>query len=1181
MPKSDDDEYSSGGDSTGSEVTRRPRKKRRTTAATTRQTRSNSASGSGQAPTVLVRVRKANNKPKKKRNNTKPSGSARASNKKNATSVSQEEDEQDSPAPTMLLPPFAPTGNSLKTPTDPVEGKPGLFADSDLKKVGYAIYVEFGVLYCQLCNFNPQTAHHLKEPVGICSENALNHTRDHHGNVVNTALKANSAILRGIKDNYDVWKGPRSEFSAPIPRSIIAPNPNLKIVRAGDKGVLLEACAYCDGPFPTIWANTTGRWNHLAKAHNGKAASDRDYLPARAVAAAQTFHSQGGYVRYFQVDSSLALPATNHSESASDAGSENASAAAAQMYISYITRSSATSSEVMGSGHGLTRETSFIYRHGWSGELAGFLVLPIMGLVAEPGRKDVLYPVETACELLFRRYLLCIRSATPAILHSWMDTDAQKNRYTKAFNAVTEDATIRNYSLIFAKLVCLAVRSAELLDTNPDQHRAAGRYVPNLPNPQRLAAKAVLSALKPALVMEELMSAIQNLALTFFAPQDAESIGVDRFNNITYTYVMLRSVNRDTSFQPTKNLVYSTSALQYLFRASLLYQATEESKKSPRRNKEIFEFYSKFLVINDMMYPFGTLKCLRQQMIVDVSRNRGMQDFHWLDTAMTQAKYKGHNFTIFMIIEMCQAMLNDTELFLAKEVLFDIPLEELGFLEPDFGSLQDTLEETKLGYSVWTDDSNQGILDMRHALAHAFITHPKLKGHFWRDKLPDGRPLFFEGPRREWLEKLGEFQLRLMGCTHVWGGQPRRASEHTNMLNVNLRGRPRSLMAMLDLFIFILGYSKTTAITMEDRKDVHALPPRVNRMLFILNAFIRPLAVQWVAELFDDPKETEQELAISPSPELAANPSPEPATNPSPEPVEHSSNDPEPTSDQEPARSSRSRRSSKKAVQQDADSAVPDMDVSQADDDDMYIEDLDDADSDYEMDLELLAVANELGLEAEELAAGEADQRVQQLNRPALSSESLRPSQIQSEMTFARNGKKFVTQDLSNIIGKYTLKYVGKEWGVAPWRHITAALQRGKLGYDLDDDTPVLEDTFMDLQRGHSTRVSHAMYAVQEDDRNLSSSTSILKYIEASQKLHAFLEGKPVVQAVSRAENIEKKVDAVQTRISGVETRVKEMSQHIEVIQVQNAELKAQNEELRSQNAELLGLVRGLVAKIA
>jgi hypothetical protein len=61
-------------------------------------------------------------------------------------------------------------------------------------------------------------------------------------------------------------------------------------------------------------------------------------------------------------------------------------------------------------------------------------------------------------------------------------------------------------------------------------------------------------------------------------------------------------------------------------------------------------------------------------------------------------------------------------------------------------------------------------------------------------------------------------------------------------------------------------------VTGADRTDVHALPPRITRLFFILNALIRPLAVQWVKELFDpvipaakDIEEVEDHIANDPS----------------------------------------------------------------------------------------------------------------------------------------------------------------------------------------------------------------------------------------------------------------------------------------------------------------------------
>jgi hypothetical protein len=89
---------------------------------------------------------------------------------------------------------------------------------------------------------------------------------------------------------------------------------------------------------------------------------------------------------------------------------------------------------------------------------------------------------------------------------------------------------------------------------------------------------------------------------------------------------------------------------------------------------------------------------------------------------------------------MAQTVVQRTEDILFSEVLFGIPLAELGFTEPDFFTLRDVLGEAGNRYSLWRDPANAQLHKMHHSLIHAFTLHDKLNGHFWVTTLPDGSP---------------------------------------------------------------------------------------------------------------------------------------------------------------------------------------------------------------------------------------------------------------------------------------------------------------------------------------------------------------------------------------------------------------------------------------------------------
>jgi hypothetical protein len=96
---------------------------------------------------------------------------------------------------------------------------------------------------------------------------------------------------------------------------------------------------------------------------------------------------------------------------------------------------------------------------------------------------------------------------------------------------------------------------------------------------------------------------------------------------------------------------------------------------------------------------------------------------------------------------------------------------------------------------------------------------------------------------------------------------------------------------------------------------------------------------------------------------------------------------------------------------------------------------------------------------------------------------------------------------LSNVLCNLTHEYLGICLGLSEWGHVCIAVQQDHLGLV---DNPNVGDTFFDLQTSHSGRVSKAYYAVTDLDHNLMGVDSILKYIQASLCLHAWLNDEPI-----------------------------------------------------------------------
>ncbi|KAG9098959.1 hypothetical protein FS749_002477 [Ceratobasidium sp. UAMH 11750] len=1035
-----------------------------------------------------------------------------------------------------------------RLPKEPVANMPGVYTDETLRKLGLGLLNDHGVLYCTLCSFDPKLAKPTSKQdriIGFNLDSVRRHITEVHQETVNTRLKEISQALNDL-NQYAVWKRPTRTSLPPAPSTIVPAFPFLRTFHDA------FACGNCKGPKPAFIAvSKSVKSSHLQKAHKLTGIEDPKARAWRRVDAAQTFQSSSSYLRHFKVDVSAPRASANSMLGAS----ADEKAKVAQAYINQVVQASEEAETLMGPAHGLGRENPFLNRQGWTGHLAGRNWHDLVALVLGSEGLQGFDQIPAACLRLVERQQVVIGTATPRLLRAWLDTDVHMTSYHKLFGTLKSPKTLKRYARTLSQFICLILETTRRLDTPPDDGQDPNRYVARLTEQQRTQARQLLDLLSSEPSLDKLVGPIQALAVSCFAPENPGEMTKDKYGDIVHVFVMLKSVLPDGSFKPTKDMVSATTALQYMFRSVLLEEAYVKAEIPGADREATYKFFLNYLGVENIVNPFGHLKAIRSQMGFDVTRNKPMADFSWSDQTKTTGVYKGHRFETSKVQEMGGAIVQDTEDMLLKDLFFGIPPEELGLVEPNLEELEDMLDETKLGYSTWTDGNNHGLAQMRRSLFHAFIRHEKLDGHFWSKTLPGGQPVWNDGARRKWLERLGDFSLNLMACCHIYGGQPRRGAELTQMRNHNVQGRSRNLMVWHDLFIYILGYSKTLAITGLDRTDVHALPPRINRMIYILNGLIRPLAVQWVKELFDARDE------VTPAPGTPCPPTPQGESSESPDTNPSAAGTG--SKDLEPDLSGAIDVDQQHEKRQDSDSSTDQA----GEESDSEYED-DDASVDFED-------------EAEEDGAPEEPDEVDEAmanTTTASTKTSLKPSEIQNEMTFARCGRMFPPESLSKILAKYTKKFLGKAWGLKPWRHVCIAIQRAHLSFKLDlESSEAGADTIMDRQAGHGSKTAAEFYAIEDDDRALSGSTSVAKYIEASKRLHAWLDGLPIPKVSTRGEIIQKGVEALQDQVKELSGQLE--SSQSEVIQMREkmADMQKQMTEMQRQTAELVGLVKVLV----
>ncbi|QRV80830.1 hypothetical protein RhiJN_08845 [Ceratobasidium sp. AG-Ba] len=1034
-----------------------------------------------------------------------------------------------------------------KLPDQPVPGKPGCFTDGNLSQLGLALLNEFGIFYCLLCNFDPELAkvhEKIDRQIGFNLENVWSHIAEAHKESID--LRQEKAILDKLEE-YAVWKGPTSKTPAPIPCRIVPAFSFLRIIYTR------YACGNCPPSIPRfISVSPATKTTHLRNIHGLSGVKDRNAWAFTPVNAVQSFQSGTTSVRYFQVDvSAMTLPNISALGVSSDEKAQVSNA-----YVSYIEEIGSDKAVVMGPAHGLTRESYFLHKQGWSEQVAGYEPRDLVALVSGSEQLDGLDQIPIACRSLFALQKLVIKTTNPSILRAWIDKDREQSNFHKLFDVVKTPRTEQRYCRVFSQLICLVLETYRRLTTSSNTCVEAKRYVAFLTWEQKLKAQQLLTMLDEDSQVDDLACGVQALAVACFAPTEPSEVTKNKYNDIVYVFVMLKSILMNGSFKPTKDMVGATMALQYMFCSVLLYAASLQIDEFGADPESTYASHLKYLAVESLVYPFGQLKTIRSQMAFDVSRNKPIADFSWTDQSRTVGVYKGTRLEVSRVPVMACAMLLDTEDLLYKKVLFDIPPVELGYNELDIKNLQDLLDDTRLGYSVWTDQENKNLSHMRRSLAHAFIRHEKLAGHFWSKKRPNGDlPCWNDWARHQWLDQLGDFSLHLMACFHVFGGQPRRGAELCQMHNINVQGRPRNLMVWDDLFMYMLGYSKTLAITGLDRTDVHALPPRINRMIGILNSLIRPLAVQWVKELYDEsvPEVDAAEALVHNEGQSSSRDTVLPV-----ECRRMSQNVTE-----------RARKMSQEIIESSicavhAQHSPAQQSCSEYGSDDARA----DCESQEVEDIAVDLADNDF--EPGEFEDGDG-------NEQAPLNQKLKPSEIEQEMTFSRCGRVFNPDDLSKLLAKYTKRYLGKAWGIKAWRHICIAIQRAHLHFTLLDESPEVGDTIMDLQAGHSARSAATFYAVEQDNCTLSGSTLVARFVEASKRLHAWLDGQPVVEPSTPTESIQNEIKVIRKEFQQTAEQLDFATLEILSLREQVESFQLRMTAMQDQNSELLQLVKMLV----
>jgi hypothetical protein len=201
-----------------------------------------------------------------------------------------------------------------------------------------------------------------------------------------------------------------------------------------------------------------------------------------------------------------------------------------------------------------------------------------------------------------------------------------------------------------------------------------------------------------------------------------------------------------------------------------------------------------------------------------------------------------HQLDISLLPLYAQNHLSATETFFATNILKGAAL-----WEPNYQELVDDYRNREDGYSFVTDPAN-GLLQHRRALLQVLMSGDH-RSSFVIDTTA-GTRLNAAGCRR-WLRDCEQcLQYMFQDMILSWG-VPSRATEIATVNPFNIGGR-RSVFWKSGLMLIILRYHKGQKITGLERWVIHALPPRLSRLLALYLGYVIPTAAYMAKELLDN-----------------------------------------------------------------------------------------------------------------------------------------------------------------------------------------------------------------------------------------------------------------------------------------------------------------------------------------
>ncbi|KAI6142054.1 hypothetical protein BKA82DRAFT_28410 [Pisolithus tinctorius] len=345
---------------------------------------------------------------------------------------------------------------------------------------------------------------------------------------------------------------------------------------------------------------------------------------------------------------------------------------------------------------------------------------------------------------------------------------------------------------------------------------------------------------------ELLIPQIHQLLLAMWTSHWAKSEAFPIVADPTEGVIALLTLNQDGSFKVAKDVTKIISKLEYCMRLTFLREIRAHANPLDTMAQSTACDSLQPWFTEKNYSTFARLRSLQHRASAIAYDTMGMPHIWWTETETWSAlSYKGNPVAFADLHKMFQ----DIERSLVS-TWEDRVLRGLG-IRVDYDALADDLTNKDVGYSFLFDTRNACFQD-RTRLVQAVVEGQGGFTNFLMQR--EGRVVWNRAALRGWLQDYAELQRLLLLRAQMLSGAPSRGTELTGMICCNTQTHPTCNLVVFGQHLTLLcQYSKTTALTGNERLIPHGLDAVTSDILIQDLAMARPFAQIAAKVLFDDP----------------------------------------------------------------------------------------------------------------------------------------------------------------------------------------------------------------------------------------------------------------------------------------------------------------------------------------